>query len=461
VGALLVEGTLAAPVAEATPTPWRARQRGRMRASERAAVLVSPDDFPAEPPSPDAASIDLDRFAQALRAICGFMPRERPRQYAEWIVGYAREAGVDPFLLGALVFRMGRCDADAAEMHGLGLTLVPRAMFGADRRRGVYRYRVRKRGAWATREVRLDRFPFTAAQLLRPEPNLYFAAHLLAALQAQHEDLDAAFPQAPHRHFVSHWVWGDAVRSARAEDRVLGDRRRLLERYGARPPMATIRVRGVEVGSPLDGGPRVLSSFLGSDRDEGARSHRGVDVEAAAGEVVRAIADGRVTFAGCDMPGERAAVPLPPGRVGEVPRSQLGPGGRFVCVLHRPREEGASGGGARGGGAAAGDGAEGGGAGALVSCSMHLEETRVSVGDRVVRGQELGTVGRTGMRVSSPHLHLELRVPGGVLDPAQEMAGLFLGREPPDERAARARARRRRGRQAWLARREERGVTRR
>ena len=413
--------------------PWRARRRPGARASERAAALVDLAEWPAEPSAPDAAAIDVTRFASALRELCGSMPRDRPQRYAEWIVGAARDANIDAFLLAGLVFRMSRCDPDADELGGLGLTLLPREMYANDLRHGVYSYRVREpSGVWTRHEKQLDRFPFAGPRLLRAEENLYFAAHLLAAWSEQHASIDAAFPQVPHRHFISHWIWGDRVMSARAEDRVLTDRRRLLHYYGTVADSPPIDRLGTTMGSPLDGGPRVVSSFLGSDRDDGARAHRGIDVEAAAGEPVRAIANGRVSFAGCDLPGTQAAVDLPPDRLDEIARDALGPGGHFVCVAHPSREA------------------------AFVSCYMHLEETRVRTGDAVTRGQQLGTVGRTGMRISTPHLHLELRTGAGIGDASQVMAGLLLGHEPPDERRARERTRRRRIHDAWLA---QRGAT--
>jgi murein DD-endopeptidase MepM/ murein hydrolase activator NlpD len=426
--AFALASTALVEAAQGDATPWRARRRPGARASERASVLVDVSEWPAEPASPEAASIDAARFADALRQLCGGMPRDRPQRYAEWILSASREAGIDPFLLAGLVFRMSRCDPDADELGGVGLTLLPREMYAGALSHGVYRYRVRESsGAWATRETRVDRFPFAGPRLIRAEESLYFAAHLLAAWDAQHASVDAAFPQAPHRHFISHWIWGDRVQSARAEDRVLTDRRRMLRYYGALADTPPIERLGVTMGAPLDGSPRVVSSFPGSDRDEGARVHRGIDVEAATGEPVRAIADGRVSFAGCDMPGAQAAMELPPERVGEIPREALGPGGRFVCVVHRSTEA------------------------PLVSCYMHLEETSVRTGDRVTRGQQLGTVGRTGCRVSSPHLHLELRGERANHDASQVMAGMLLGHEPPDERRLRLRVQRRRARDAWLA----------
>lgn len=426
--ALAVTTAMLAATALGDAPPWRARRRAGLRSSERAGALVDVSEWPTEPPSPDTATVDVARFAAALHQICGQMPPDRTQHYAEWIVGASLEAGVDPFLLAGLVFRMSRCNPLAEELGGVGLTLLPPEMYSADLRHGVYRYRVREAGgAWTTREKQLDRFPFAGPRLVHAEENLYFAAHLLAAWSEQHASVDAAFPQGPHRHFVSHWIWGDHVPSGRAEDRILTDRRRMLRYYGAIADAPPIERLGVTMGAPLDGSPRVVSSFLGSDRDEGARAHKGIDIEAAAGEPVRAIADGRVNFAGCDLPGEQAAVELPPERIEEIPRDALGPGGHFVCVAHRSTEA------------------------PLVSCYMHLETTLVRAGDTVTRGQQLGTVGRTGMRVSSPHLHLELRGEHGVRDASQVMAGLLLGHEPPDERVARERERRRRIHDAWLA----------
>ncbi|MCA9616347.1 MAG: M23 family metallopeptidase, partial [Myxococcales bacterium] len=104
------------------------------------------------------------------------------------------------------------------------------------------------------------------------------------------------------------------------------------------------------------------------------RSHRGIDVESVLGEPVRAVADGRVNFAGVDLPGSRNNENMTPAQIEQVPRQSLGNGGRYVCILHHPTGEGAM---------------------AWVrSCYMHLEDVEVQWGQEVRRGDRIGTVGR-------------------------------------------------------------------
>ncbi|MDH5492757.1 MAG: M23 family metallopeptidase, partial [Myxococcales bacterium] len=319
------------------------------------------------------------------------------------------EFGEDPFLLAALSYRMGRCRPEAEEMNGIGLTSIPRQMYGDQLRRGSYRYWTREGGEWREQSVRVDRFPFAGPRLARPEENLYFAAAILSVWRRQHEDVDHAFEQVPHRHHVSHFVWGDRVRSDRAEDRILTDRRRMLQYYGSYAQPAPIVVRGGAMGVPLDGWPRVVSSYLGAERDGGERSHRGIDVESVLGEPVRALAGGRVNFAGVDLPGHRSSENMSNEALMAVPRGDLGAGGRYVCVLHDASP------------------------GWLRSCYMHLETVEVSWGQQVARGDRIGTVGRTGMRTSAPHLHLELHAPNELLDPSELLRGHLIGRRPEPE----------------------------
>lgn len=341
------------------------------------------------------------------------MARGRDERYAAWILQYASEFDIDPFLLAALVYREGRCNPDKEELGGVGLTLIVPSMYASGFRDRAYHYRVNVAGQWQDRALSLPKFVFGELRLREAEANLYFAAALLSMWKAQHDTIDASFTQVPHRHYVSHWVWGDRVTSDRAEDRILTDRRRMLEYYGARAVPAPISRQGVEWGPPLDGAPRVVSSGLGHTREGGDREHRGIDVESEFGEPVRVVATGRVIFAGVDLPGHRHNEILPPELINAYDRRALGNGGRYVCVRHER------------------DNAE-----PLRTCYMHMETVEVATGDAVTRGQRIGSVGRTGMLRSSPHLHLEILDDRNLYDGLEVLRGHLIG-EPIDPDAPR------------------------
>lgn len=410
--ALVLVGTMVAGVAFADGVPWYRRRRPGIRPSLRSMQLVTPEDWPTEPASPE--EIDPERFATALRRLCGWMPRTRPARWTGYILEHAATFDIDPFLLAALAHRMGRCNPTDEHMGGLGLTAIPRRMYADFLRRGAYTYQVLEGEEWVERTLSVDRFPFSEHQLRRPEPNLYFAAAILNVWRAQHDSLAGAYEQVEHRHWVSHFVWGDRIRNNRAEDRILTDRRRILEYYGAIETPEPIVRSGMAWGPPLDGSPRVISSWIGAARDDGQRRHRGVDVESVLGEPVRAIADGRVNFCGVDLPGHRSNAAMTPSEIEDVPRDDLGAGGRYICILHHPTPE---------------DGEEG---SWLRSCYMHLEDVEVSHGTEVRRGDLIGTVGRTGMRRSAPHLHLELHGPEGLMDASEMLRGFIIGHRPTD-----------------------------
>ncbi len=400
-----------ASIALADGAPWRARRTPGLRPNYIATARVLPTEWPAEPESP--SRIDVARFAAALEQLCGWMPPGRSEHYADWMIRYGQEQGEDPFLLGALAYRRteGSCRPDTVGARGeLGLTQIRREIYADFVRHGVYTYQVREAGVWHARTRRMDRFPFAGPRIARAEENIYFAAALLASWRDQHASVDAAFDQVPHRHYVSHFVWGDRVRSDRDEDRILTDRRRLLQYYGAIPAAHPLRRYGLDLGSPLDGAPRVVSSGIGDARDEGGREHRGVDLESLPGEPVHAVADGRVVFAGVDLPGHQAHQQVARDGYEAYPRASLGAGGRYVCVRH-PR----------------GDEPD------LRTCYMHLETVEVEYGAELHRGDLVGTVGRTGMQTSAAHLHLELYVGEELLDASVVMRGLLIGdpsREP-------------------------------
>lgn len=397
--------------------PWHARRRPGLRPNYVLTERVEVADWPREPDSPRGA-LDVDRFARSLHELCRSWRADRERPWAEHIATYAREFDVDPFLLGALVYRESRCDSNAEGLDGtgaLGLTQIPRDVYAEHLSDGELRFMVRNADSLVERTLPVARFPFGGPRLLMAEPNIYFAAALLRMWQDQHETVDASFDQIEHRHFVSHFVWGDRVRSDWEEERILGDRRRLLEYYGAHPGPGVIDWHGISLGCPLDGCPRAILSWLGEARDGGERDHRGIDLDSLPGEPVRATADGFVYFAGVDLPGHRAHVQVGHGGDWDAyDGDDLGAGGRYVCIRHGTEETPT-----------------------LRSCYMHLETVELAYGDRVERGALVGTVGRTGMRSSAAHLHFEFQSDDGLEDPSSIMAGLLLGRRPDPARVRR------------------------
>ena len=122
-------------------------------------------------------------------------------------------------------------------------------------------------------------------------------------------------------------------------------------------------------GFPVDTeSENAVQSFFGGDRDGGARRHEGIDIFAPRGTPVIAAEAGRVA------------------RVGETPR-----GGKHVWVRGDNRS----------------------------FYYAHLDSIAVSPGDRVRRGDVLGTVGNTGNAVTtSPHLHFGIyKFVRGAVDP--------------------------------------------
>lgn len=112
-----------------------------------------------------------------------------------------------------------------------------------------------------------------------------------------------------------------------------------------------------------------IQSFWGADRDGGARAHEGVDIFAARGTPVVAVARGRVGFTG-----------------------NKGLGGKQVWL----REEEAG----------------------FNVYYAHLDSFVVSDGDRVQPGDTLGFVGNTGNAAGgAPHLHFGVYGGGGAVNP--------------------------------------------
>jgi murein DD-endopeptidase MepM/ murein hydrolase activator NlpD len=238
--------------------------------------------------------------------------------------------------------------------------------------------------------------------------NLRLGAALLTMWQEQHPDIDAVFAESvPHRSAVAHFGWGDIVRGTGGEDRALNARRRMINRYLDSKMIPRKTEFGFEVVSPLEGIPRVAPSGPGDDRNEGVRAHRGLDIDATAGEPIVSIADGVVWFTGFDLPGRVRPQVVPPDQLATTKRPELGPGGLFICIRHVPH---------------------------IFSCYMHLQSYRVAINDRVTAGQIVANVGHSGIKTSGTHLHLEIHRDGEAIDPAPILGPDFV--IPPQETLA-------------------------
>lgn len=101
--------------------------------------------------------------------------------------------------------------------------------------------------------------------------------------------------------------------------------------------------------------------------------HRGLDLPAIEGTPILASGDGKVVFAGYGLVYGAGA--------------KNDPYGIVVKIRHTLKHNGST----------------------VYSVYCHMEKTLVEVGDWVVTGQMVGTVGMTGM-TSGPHLHYEVRI---------------------------------------------------
>jgi murein DD-endopeptidase MepM/ murein hydrolase activator NlpD len=160
---------------------------------------------------------------------------------------------------------------------------------------------------------------------------------------------------------------------------------------------------------PLEGVPRVASSGPGEDRDGGLRRHRGLDIAASEGEPIRSVADGVVIFAGVNMRGAPRRGPIPPSRIARYRNRRLGAGGIYLCIQH--------------------DLTRASSARQVVTCYMHLQSYLVASGERVVAGETIGYVGRTGVYNSPPHLHFEVRVDDQAKNPLRYLSEVVI---PPN-----------------------------
>jgi murein DD-endopeptidase MepM/ murein hydrolase activator NlpD len=353
-------------------------------APPRAHELARPERWPSEPEAP--APIDPARFRAALAHLCGRAPDAVP---ADELRAAADETKLDPFMLGALMVERSRCDPRAKGPRGEGLLGVQPALY-------------RSPGA---PEPPVPRETLTSAALRDPAANLRTGARLLQMWQEAHDDLDTRFESVAHRSGVAHYYWGDRVRGTGNEDLVFTARRRFIAAYQAQDEAPRPTSIGIQLVSPLEGTPRVATSGPGDDRDGGMRRHRGLDIVASEGEPVRAIADGTVIFAGVNLRGAPRRGPIAPSRIARYRHRRLGVGGIYLCIDHDVGDD---------------SGRE------VRSCYMHLDSYVVAKDERVRAGQVIGYVGRTGVKVSPPHLHLEVRVDDRCKNPLRYLGDLVI-----------------------------------
>jgi murein DD-endopeptidase MepM/ murein hydrolase activator NlpD len=383
--------------------PWPRRISKDVETIHVTAHRNTPIDlWPDEPPTP--APVDVTRFREALGTICGRMPPSRLERYAGAVRTEAGRFAVDPFLLAALMYDQSRCwprtPKRYVEQGRFGLTRIPHRMHAPQIRKGDYRYFTREDGAWGEHTLDVSAHKYNEWSLRKVEPNLYFAAAFLRVLALQARSLDEEFEGLPHRHPVSHWFYGDRVSQTEPENRVLTARRRLIEYYSGGGTNPAGRFHGAPIVSPLDGVPRLVIDYFGNRRGKKeSRGHRGIDIDGAAGEPVRAIADGRVSFAGVDLDGALNNKQLTPEEAAELTNDEMGPGGLYVSLNHGND---------------------------FGTIYMHLETLAVKYRDEVKAGDVIGTLGRSGTEKSGPHLHLEFRVGVQRADPAEPLREVLV-----------------------------------
>ena len=397
-------------MADVSP-PWPLRKRRTEEGPLRPGVHEVKDlkRWPAEPESPPAP-IDEAKFRAAFAGLCeGMVSPRMLGRISDEIRQVAEAAKVDPFLLAALVYRESRCVPTLVTAFGTGLLQIQPRMIQGNVRDDSLRYLVRDGQPSEGWKEHTQPIPRGALSRLQNSLiNLRLGAAMLAMWQEQHPDIDGVFTDSvPHRSAVAHFGWGDIVRGTGGEDRALNARRRMINRYLDSKVTPHKTELGFEVVSPLEGIPRVAPSGPGEDREEGVRAHRGLDIDATAGEPIASIADGVVWFTGFDLPGRARPQVVPPDELATTKRPELGPGGLFICIRHVPH---------------------------IFSCYMHLQSYRVAINERVKAGQIVANVGHSGIKVSGTHLHLEIHRDGDALDPAPILGPEFV--IPPQETVA-------------------------
>jgi murein DD-endopeptidase MepM/ murein hydrolase activator NlpD len=349
--------------------------------------LRTPSTWPAEPDAP--SPVDPAKFTAAYAHLCGFDPSSSKAAVAGQLLTAAQAGNSDPFTLAALGYFNTKCDPDFRKDGRYGLLGIEPSMY---------------RGEAGAPEPPVDRGQLTSRVLMDPAANLAAGVALLEMWNAKHQELDEAFGGTAHRSGVSHFVWGDEVRSSGQEDLILTARRRMIVAYQQTPngTREAPILGGMTVVSPLEAPPRVATSGPGDERDGGKRSHKGLDITGTIGEPVRAMADGTVIFAGVSVPGHLRKGPIPPDQIARYRNRRLAVGGIYLCIEHQAEPK------------------------RIVTCYMHLNSYVVAEREEVKAGQTIGYLGRTGVKVSPPHLHFEVRVDDRYTNPVRTLGEFVI-----------------------------------
>ena len=219
---------------------------------------------------------------------------------------------------------------------------------------------------------------------------------------ANHKEMDEASAAPPTGPASRTSSGATRCASSGQEDLILTARRRMIGSYGNVDVPKPAPYVGIDIVSPLEATPRVATSGPGDDRSGGARRHRGLDIVGTIGEPVRAIADGIVIFAGVNMPDQARIAASRPTRSSATGTGAWASAASTSASSTRPTPS------------------------AIVSCYMHLDRYNVAEREQVLAGQIIGEVGRTGVKVSPPHLHFEVRVDDRFTNPLRTLGALMI-----------------------------------
>lgn len=363
---------------------------------------VVPAMWPPEPSSPQ--KVDEAQFTKAFRAICGQrrLGPEKGKKFSSTILEHAAQFQIDPFLIAALIYDQSRClsKQPANETRRYGLSRIDVSMHAPHIRNKQYNYWITENETWVIKSLLVPQYPFNLWKAANPKSNIYWTAAILRVFKEQENSLGAAFPKIPHRHFVSHWFFGDNVQSTEPEDRVLTARRRILSYYYETPVVPAGTFNGLPLVSPLDGVPRMVLDDFNRWRGKRKTGHRhlGMDFVSELDEPIRAVANGRVIFVGADMP-NAGSKRMTAEEVTQFDPRKMGSGGRYVAIKH---------------------------AHGLRTYYMHMDTITICERCHVTAGQIIGTVGRSGSTHSGPHLHLEFRLDREREDPADYLQDVLV-----------------------------------